>query len=114
MWVPTAFLQAEASFVEPVAVPAQEPGCGTLSVAWWASSLTPYILGALSQLCQPATWATSDAAVQSTTLAQMADLIDRIAAAAGATYSVPRPIADGDSVCNWTSNGAGAWVLNRV
>ena len=52
-----------SSFEQPISVPADDPGAGTLMSVCFAQAWLPLILGCLAQLLQESTWDTSDPAI---------------------------------------------------
>jgi Collagen triple helix repeat (20 copies) len=81
MWNPLPGWAQQGSFVEPVAIPAADPAdepqlCFSFNEHW-----LPYVLGALMQLVQPTTWATSDVTALANVLTAATELIERVGTA---------------------------------
>jgi hypothetical protein len=71
----------QGSFTAPVAVPGADPGdapliCIEINAAW-----VPYVVGALMQLVQPTTWATTDPVAMTAVLTAATELIERVGTA---------------------------------
>lgn len=81
MYDPLSYPRPRSSFVEPVRTPAGSPldpptVCVELAAAW-----LPYVVGALTQLCLPTTWITTNDAALIDILSRVQDLIDAVGTA---------------------------------
>ena len=91
MWEALDYPTPIPSFRQPVPVPGVEPDDGPCFCVQFAPAWQPYILGALDQLSNPATWDTSDPDTLQTTLYQVARLREMFGATSGCSTPPPAP-----------------------
>ena len=112
MWIPDYDQAPYSTFTEPVPDPGTDPTVGPFVLVPLVQSWLPVVLGALQQLVQAGAWNLSTDAARLDVQMRAMQLIRWIAMAGWYVWTGPYPIDNGGSI--WISNGAGAWVLNRV
>jgi hypothetical protein len=81
VWDPQENWAQQGSFVSQVTPPAADPNVEPLVCVSFAAEWLPYVVGALQQLMQPTSWATTDPAVLSLAQERSTDLIALIGTA---------------------------------
>lgn len=105
MWVPAPTWGGPTSFPERVAPPDGLPSDTPTVCVQFAQAYLPYVLGALTQLCQPTVWDVADATAMADTLGNMQDLLAIFGTAVGcepcAPVITPPPgVTTAEQACN--------------
>lgn len=98
----------QSSFWNKVAIPADPPLIGPYSYIYFNATWLPYVLGALQQLCLPATWIASSQAQLDSVLGEAQDLLAQVAAANGPQPPIFQVTSGG--LFQVSTDGGNTWV----